>query len=72
VLARFWELFTGGDITFAPQPVRIPADSARYRDYAAQRGVLDRRHLALYEATLATLSTHSVLPVDGPLTWLPP
>ena len=63
---------TGGDITLAPSPVRIPGGTAGYSEYVALRDGLDRKHLPFCEATIATLSAQSVLPIDGPLTWLPP
>lgn len=33
VLRHFWELFTGGDIAYAPDPLRIPLSIDPYRHY---------------------------------------
>lgn len=72
VVRHFWELFTGGDVAYAPEPLRIPAHTARYRRHrnAAARTLDQDRPLlqtALHE--LGRLS--DVGPFTGPLAWTP-
>ena len=73
VLVRhFWELFTGGDIAYAPEPLRIPAHTARYRRYrtiTAKTLEQDRPLLQTALHELARLADAG--PFTGPLVWTP-
>lgn len=75
VRARFWELFTGGDITYAPDPLRAPVlahDRRSYPRWIAARAELDRTHAGLFGAAHEAIHRNAAIPVHGPLTWQPP
>ena len=72
VLRHFWELFTGGDVAYAPDPLRIPFNAARYRRYrTTAAGTLDRNRALLQTAhhELGRLTADG--PLTGPLMWTP-
>lgn len=72
VLRHFWELFTGGDIAYAPDLIHISAHSARYRRYrtiAARTLDQDRALLQVAHHEVGRLT--DVGPLTGPLTWTP-
>lgn len=72
VVRHFWELFTGGDIAYAPEPLRIPVHTARYRRYrTATARTLDHDR-PLLQSTLHELGRLSGIgPFTGPLAWTP-
>ena len=72
VVRHLWELFTGGDIAYAPAPLRIPPHTARYRRYrttAARTLDQDRPLLHVAQHELGRLSDAG--PFTGPLVWTP-
>lgn len=72
VLRHFWELFTGGDIAYAPDPLRIPLHSEHYRHYrAAAVATLDHDRPLLQTALHELGRLSEVGPFTGPLAWTP-
>ncbi|WNB85785.1 TniQ family protein [Cellulomonas sp. ATA003] len=67
---RFWELFTGGDATYAPEPLNISAD--QYPHWAQQRGDTDAAYTEQFDAAFQILDRSSPLRLGKPLTWRPP
>jgi hypothetical protein len=76
LVRRFWELFTGGDVTYARAPfgITVPSEYAVYRLAADQAdrecgSVFDRAHAILSDPDRpAGKGLHAA----GPLTWRPP
>ena len=72
VLRHFWELFTGGDIAYAPAPLRIPLRTDPYRHYRASAVATLDHDRPLLQTALHELSRLSnVGPFTGPLAWTP-
>ena len=73
VLVRhFWELFTGGDIAYAPEPLRIPPHTARYRRYRTTAAKTLDQDRPLLQTALHELSRLADAgPFTGPLAWTP-
>ena len=72
VLRHFWELFTGGDIAYAPDPLRIPLRTDPYRHYRATAVATLDHDRPLLQTALHELSRLSALgPFTGPLVWTP-
>ena len=72
VLRHFWELFTGGDIAYAPDQLRIPLRTDHYRHYRATAFATLDHDRPLLQTALHELSRLSALgPFIGPLTWTP-
>lgn len=72
VLRRFWELFTGGDIAYAPDPLRIALRTDPYRHYRATAFATLDHDRPLLQTTLHELGRLSgVGPFPGPLVWTP-
>lgn len=72
VLRHFWELFTGGDIAYAPDPLRIPLRTDHYRHYRATAVATLDHDRPLLQTALHELSRLSdVGPFAGPLAWTP-
>src|SRR5699024_3634847 len=67
---RFWELFTGGDALFAPEPLAIPGDD--HDQWAKQRYRLDRQHADLFTSAFQILDRSSPITLGKSLTWQPP
>lgn len=67
---RFWELFTGGDVLFAPHPLAIPAD--QHSHWRQQRHELDNEQMKLFETAFQILDRSSPLRLGTPLSWQPP
>lgn len=72
VLRRFWELFTGGDIAFAPRTIALDDNDPAYRRFAASRRRIDHDHAALFATAHGYLARLRGLAVGGPLYWIPP
>lgn len=70
VQRRFWELFTGGDVFFAPQHLAVP--TGHYVHWRHQRNELDAEQMELFEAAFQILDRSSPLRLGRPLTWQPP
>ena len=72
VLRHFWELFTGGDIAYARDPLCIPLRTDHYRHYRATAVATLDHDRPLLQTALHELSRLSTLgPFTGPLTWTP-
>ena len=72
VVRHFWELFTGGDVAYAPDPLHIPAHSARYRRYRATAAcTLDQDRPLLQTALYELGRLTETGPYTGPLVWAP-
>ena len=72
VLRHFWELFTGGDIAYAPEPLHIAIRTDCYRHYRATAAATLDHDRPLLQTTLHELSRLSELgPFTGPLVWTP-
>lgn len=73
VLVRhFWELFTGGDVAYAPEPLHMPLHSARYRRYrTAAARTLDQDRPVLQAAQHELGHLFDAGPFPGPLAWTP-
>ena len=76
LLRHFWELFTGGDIAYAPDPLHIALGSDRYRHYRATAvATLDRDRpllqTALHKLSRLTDADPITSPFTGPLVWTP-
>ena len=72
VLRHFWELFTGGDIAYAPDPLRIPLRTDHYRHYRATAvATLDHDRPLLQTALHELGRLSEVGPYTGPLAWTP-
>ena len=72
VLRHFWELFTGGDIAYAPDPLGIGLRTDHYRHYRASAVATLDHDRPLLQPALHQLSRLSdVGPLTGPLTWTP-
>ena len=72
VLRHFWELFTGGDIAYAPDPLRIPLRTDHYRHYRATAAASLDHDRPLLQTALHELSRLSDTgPFTGPLVWTP-
>jgi hypothetical protein len=51
VVRHFWELFTGGDVAYAPAPLHMTLHSAHYRRYrTAAARTLDQARALLQAA----------------------
>lgn len=70
VLRRFWELFTGGDALFAPNPLAIPAD--QHAHWRQQHRELDDEQAEHFETAFQILDRSSPLLLGRPLSWQPP
>lgn len=69
---RFWELFTGGDIAFAPPPLQLAAGTPERARHCALRPAIDDEHRCCF-STAHELLRQSLAPyLSGPLTWTPP
>ena len=66
LIRQLWERFTGGDIAYAPEALRLDPDSA---DYAAFRRVLAVRDADLLHVAHRRLQRS--LNETGPATWTP-
>ncbi|MGI3785569.1 MAG: hypothetical protein ACRYG2_32890 [Janthinobacterium lividum] len=72
VLRHFWELFTGGDIAYAPDLLRIALRTDHYRHYRATAVATLDHDRPLLQAALHELGRLSeVGPFTGPLAWTP-
>ncbi len=71
-LRRFWELFTGGDIAYAPEPLAAAYLSVDYAEYAGAREHVDEENAALFHGAQETIHANAALPANGPLAWQPP
>lgn len=72
VLRRFWEVFTGGDIAFAPRPIAIENDQSRYVRYASTRSQIDDDQGPRFVTAHGYLCRLRHIAVGGPLHWVPP
>lgn len=72
LLPRFWELFTGGDLTLAPTPIARHRDSRDYHRHRAHTRTIDSEHDTLFQRAHAYLTALPAPVVAGPLTWQPP
>jgi len=72
LLPRFWELFTGGDLAYAPTPIDLDPASDAYQQHRAHAENLDRTCGAVFHRAHAYLRFIDALTVTGPLTWQPP
>ncbi|WP_299305916.1 TniQ family protein [uncultured Brachybacterium sp.] len=70
VQRRFWELFTGGDALFAPNPLAILAD--QHAHWRQERHELDDKQMELFETAFQILDRSSPLLLGRPLSWKPP
>ena len=66
LLRLFWERFTGGDIAYAPNPLRLDSGTAAY---ATLRRTLGVPYAHLFH--VAHRHLHATAGTDGPLTWRP-
>ena len=72
VVRHFWELFTGGDVAYAPEPLHIPALTARYRRYrTTATRTLDQDRPLLQTALHELGRLTDADPFAGPLAWTP-
>jgi hypothetical protein len=66
ILVRlFWEKLTGGDIAYAPEPIRLELHSPSYAAHRREQSPHTELFLVAYR------HLRQVAPVDGPLTWQP-
>lgn len=72
LLPRFWELFTGGDLAYAPTRIAVDPASDAYQQHRTHTEDLDRNHGAVFHRAHAYLRSINALAVTGPLTWQPP
>lgn len=70
VLRRFWELFTGGDLAYAPPPYGLP--SSRIRQWRKQTAAIDHTCVELFQDAYESMRRGNGLRPSGPLTWRPP
>lgn len=70
VTARFWELFTGGDIRFAAAQFALPTDM--HHSWPATRISIDMEYTGTFETAYGWMTTANTLRPRGPLTWQPP
>ena len=70
VTARYWELFTGGDIRFAAAQFALPPDE--HTSWPARRIIIDNVHGDDFARAYAWMTTSNALRPRGPLTWRPP
>ncbi|MFV0460703.1 MAG: TniQ family protein [Actinomycetales bacterium] len=71
LLRRFWELFTGGHIQFAPQPLTLTSASPEHAAYRQAAHNADHDNQRLFAPAHAYITAARTLPVTGPLTWHP-
>ena len=69
---RFWELFTGGDIAFAPTAIALDPHSPAYAQFVASRAAIDNDHSHVFATAHGYLTRLRHVAVGGPLYWLPP
>lgn len=69
---RFWELFTGGDIAFAPTAIALDPHSPAYAQFVSSRIDIDSEHRHVFATSHGYLSRLHGIAVGGPLYWLPP
>lgn len=72
VLRRFWELFTGGDIAFAPTSIALDPSTTGYTGFVASRDPIDHDYAHLFATAHGYLARLRDITVGGPLHWLPP
>lgn len=72
VKARFWERFTGSDITTAPEELAHNFRGAAYTRYVDTRFEHDLYWDSAFHLALDKLRKTSGLPAIGPLDWEPP
>ena len=63
---QLWERFTGGDIAYAPEPLRLDPNSPSYASY--------RCHLPVRDADLLHVAYRHLqqrYPISGPVAWTP-
>lgn len=70
VVRRFWELFTGGDIGYAPTPYAIP--TGQTIDWPEIRLRIDAEHAETFHSAYQTMLVSCSPRPAGPLTWRPP
>jgi hypothetical protein len=70
VVRRFWEHFTGGNLTYAPQPYALP--STRIQLWRKQTAEVDRTYATLFQDAYECLRQANGLRPQGPLMWRPP
>jgi hypothetical protein len=70
VVRRFWEHFTGGDLTYAPPPYALP--STRIHLWRTQTTDMDHTYAELFQDAYRYMRRASSLRPQGPLTWRPP
>jgi len=70
VVRRYWEIFTAGDIRYAPTPFAIPNDL--HGAWPTKRHELDNEHGAIFESAFEWMLKSPGMRPGGPLAWRPP
>jgi TniQ protein len=71
VVRRFWEHFTGGELTYAPPPYALPPTGIQ--PWRMQKtAAIDHTYAKLFQDAYECMRQGNSLRPQGPLTWRPP
>jgi len=70
VTARYWELFTGGEIRLAAEQFALHADE--HHNWPTTRISIDTEYADAFASAYEQMATSNTLRPKGPLTWQPP